>query len=272
MRKALPERAEGSSVEDHGDFSVSYEPSETLQDIADAVKEARFLSSFLANLNAKFALEKPLPTTFKDCEGPDAENAFYSPATQSITICYQFINLITKGMIKAYQSEDGGVDEARVDSAIHNAMTFFFFHELGHAIVDIAGIQIPANAEDVADRFAVFALSDLVDNEDADQTLADAAVAFGRIVAKDDSLSDDSLGDEHPLGRQRALNLLCWVYGANSDDRDLGEAVVRGGLPRSRLALCPGEYETIRRAWNEQLDAHIDGDGPEGDSGQQSAR
>jgi len=235
-------------IADQGNFVVTYgrATARELKTVAKAVKDAKALSQLLPDLDANFALEKDLPIVFGECGTP---NAHYDPKEQKITICYEFVQYLAEGFVRVFDEEEDA------DAALNNALTFFFFHELGHALIHIDQLATTGGEEGAADQFATFLLLALGD--EAKQTAFHAAVAFSRIVGASDSLDNETLGDEHPLGRQRAYNILCWVYGANPDEKDMRDAVRTAGLPESRLDRCGEEYESMNSSWLELLGPHL---------------
>jgi hypothetical protein len=244
-KAAIKSRAK---IVDQGNFVVSYGPAtkKELKVVAKAVKDAEALSQLLPDLNANFALETDLPIVFSECGIP---NAHYDPNEQKITICYEFIRYLSEGFTQVFDKDEDA------DAALTNALTFFFFHELGHALIHIDQIPSTGGAEAAADQFATFLLLTLGD--EAKLTALHAAVAFARIVGATDSLDNETLGDEHPLGRQRAYSILCWVYGAKPDERDMRDTVKTAGLPESRLDRCGEEYVSMNNSWLELLGPHL---------------
>jgi hypothetical protein len=236
---------------DKGDFKVTYAPAKKLAEIAKDVNEMRALSDLIPDLNANFALAEDLLTVFKECDGQ--ANAFYDPKEKKITICYEFIQYLAGGFAKVYEKDEDGAE------ALVNAMTFFFFHELGHALFHIDRIPVGARQEDAADEFATFLMLRLGD--DGEVAALHAAVAFSRIIGLADSLDSAMLGDEHPLGKQRAFDVMCWVYGKDPEDRKMRSAAKAAGLPESRLDRCGEEYQSMNNRWDVLLEPHLKQEG-----------
>jgi hypothetical protein len=234
-------------IADRGDFKVTYAPAKKLAEIAVDVNEMKALSDFIPDLNANFALAEDLLTVFEECDGK--ANAFYDPNERKITICYEFIQYLAGGFAKVYEKDEDGAE------ALVNAMTFFFFHELGHALFHVDGIPVGAKQEDAADEFATFLMLRLGD--DGEVAALHAAVAFSRIIGLTDSLDSATLGDEHPLGQQRAFDVICWVYGKDPEDRQMRAAAKAAGLPESRLDRCAEEYQSMNNRWDVLLEPHL---------------
>ena len=231
-----------------GSFVVRYLPpkSPKLREMAKVVKESELLTDVLPDLNGNFSLEQDLPIVFRECR---QENAYYDPRKRQVSICYEFVRYLAVGFAEVYANDEDG------DEALQNAITFFLFHEIGHALIDIDNLPITGGSEAAADEFAAFVLMSLGD--DGKLIVLHAAVAFSRIVGKGDSLDDSTLGDEHLLGRQRALNLICLAYGASPEEKDIKDAALTIGMPPSRLARCAEEYDRISVSWLTLLQPHL---------------
>jgi hypothetical protein len=237
-------------IADHGDFTVKYEPAKKkkLKEIAKAVEGANALfESLMQGLNAQFALAKDLPTVFRECGGQ--QNAFYNEDDQEITICYEFVQYLAQGFAQVFhEAED-------VSDNLTDALVFFFFHELGHALVNIDRLPSTGGDEVAADQFATYVLLKMV--EDGSDKAVAAVEAFVAIIGEDDSLDNKTLGDAHPLGQQRACNIICWVYGADPDNRGLRKAARSIGLPEARLDRCDKEYKFMNDSWSRLLRKHL---------------
>lgn len=65
-------------------------------------------------------------------------------------------------------------DEAFVEANILG----IFYHELGHAVIDVEGVPIFAQEEDAADVFSIFMIDALFEEEAAQNLAYDAAIGF----------------------------------------------------------------------------------------------
>lgn len=128
-----------------------------------------------------------------------------------------------------------------------------FYHELGHALIDIEGVPIFGQEEDAADVFSIF-LIDALFEEDAAQSIAyDAAFGFaGEVEMREQAGEEVAWWDVHGPDEQRYYNTVCIFYGADPDKRaDLAEEL---GLPEDRAEYCPDEYDQAAHSWGAVLD------------------
>lgn len=131
-----------------------------------------------------------------------------------------------------------------------------FYHELGHALIDILGLPIFGQEEDAADVLSVFLIDALYEEESAVQLAYDTAFGFlGEAEQTDEVL----FWDVHGPDLQRYFNAVCIFYGANPEEReDVAEDL---GLPEERAEYCPDEYDQANHSWGAALDevAHFRG-------------
>jgi hypothetical protein len=223
-------------IADNGNLQVTYKLSNTNTSIADAVKDSSMLKLLMPDLNRSFALPKDLSIVFSDC---GEINAFYSKKSKDITICYELVDYLSQSLRRGYAKT------ADADAALTNAIAFVFFHELGHALIDIYDLSITGKEEDAADQLATVILLEL---EHGGVMAIHGALAFGLLAADDTEVDELPFWDEHSFGRQRYFNVICWVYGSNPDPT-IKDAVAKGGLPESRSSQCVSEYKRMHRAW-----------------------
>lgn len=137
-------------------------------------------------------------------------------------------------------ADDMTPKEAFVDANIRT----IFYHELGHAVIDIMGVPIFGQEEDAADVMAVL-LVDWLYDEDAAQAIAyDSAFGF---ISDPAGKNEIAYWDLHGPDEQRYYNHVCLFYGANPEERD--DLATELGLPEERAEFCPDEYDQAAHSW-----------------------
>lgn len=135
--------------------------------------------------------------------------------------------------------------EAFVDSNVRT----IFYHELGHALIDIMGVPIFGQEEDAADVLAVLLVDELYDEEAAQSIAHDGAFGF---ISDPEGKQEVAYWDVHGPDEQRYYNHICLFYGANPDAREtLAEEL---GLPEERAEHCPDEFAQAAESWGMVFD------------------
>lgn len=114
-----------------------------------------------------------------------------------------------------------------------------FYHELGHAIIDVMDLPILGQEEDAADTISVLLIDSFNDEENAQAILQDAAYGF----LDEDAAAQDEVPwwDVHGPDLQRYYNMVCQFYGGDPDVRqDLADELE---LPEDRADSCEEEFE-----------------------------
>ena len=119
-----------------------------------------------------------------------------------------------------------------------------FYHELGHAVIDLMEVPIFGQEEDAADMMSVLLMDWLFDEEIAQDIAYDSA--FGHINDPEQT-QEVAYWDLHGPDEQRYYNHVCIFYGANTDERE--ELAFELGLPEERAETCPDEYDQAADAW-----------------------
>jgi len=125
-----------------------------------------------------------------------------------------------------------------------------FYHELGHALIDVMALPVFGQEEDAADTASILLIDSTFDEETAVSIAYDAALGF---AAEDAANGGDVIWwSEHGADLQRFYNLVCLFYGANPDDReDFAEEME---LPQERADGCPDEYDLAIGSWGPVFD------------------
>lgn len=215
--------------------------SQQYAELAKSMQEARLLEEFAAAINETVSLPTRVGLRFAEC---GEANAFYSPADQQISMCFELLDHYYQTMEGQYETEDA------LDEAVIGAFLLVLFHELGHALVHVLDLPITGREEDAVDQLAAWAM---IDDDTGDEAVLNAALTYYISAENGDKEIDDStFADEHSLDKQRFFNLVCWVYGSNPDKHE--GLVGDDFLPEARAQRCPGEYEQIDRSWSRLLE------------------
>lgn len=136
------------------------------------------------------------------------------------------------------------------DGFVESNVLAIFYHELGHALVDVEDIPIFGQEEDAADVLSIFLIDAFFDEETAQAIAADTAYGFaGEAEARGEEVP---WWDIHGPDEQRYYNTVCVFYGANPDAR--AELAQELGLPQERAETCADEYDQAAHAWGNVLD------------------
>lgn len=131
-----------------------------------------------------------------------------------------------------------------------------FYHEFGHALIDILELPIFGQEEDAADVLSVFLISEFFEEETAVQLAYDTAFGF---LGEAEQVDEISYWGVHGPDLQRYYNLVCLFYGANPEERD--DVAEELGLPEERAEYCPEEYDQAAHSWGGALDQITSEDG-----------
>lgn len=232
------------AIEDSGVVSVHYTdtPSPAHQAIKADLESLGAFEGVAEEIDAAFLVPRDLQIVFSDCGQP---NAFYDPAQTAVFMCYELVSHLT-GEYQRYAESDSALA-----LSVWQTTIFVFYHELGHALIDMFDLPVTGREEDAVDQLATLVLLE-AGEEGRDYALHGAAW-FG--------LSSRRAGprlpfwDEHSLDPQRYFNIICWVYG--SDTASHQELLGREwALPRERAERCPAEYDRMSRAWESLLEPY----------------
>lgn len=128
-----------------------------------------------------------------------------------------------------------------------------FYHELGHALIDVMQMPVLGREEDAADTLSGLLIDQVWQEESANAMIADSANAYILYDAENPVAPEDQpYWGEHGLDLQRYYNLICIFYGANPEGR--AEIATTFELPSSRAERCPDEYAQAQASWGAMLE------------------
>ena len=142
-------------------------------------------------------------------------------------------------------------DEATA-AFVANEVIATFYHELGHALIDVLQLPVLGKEEDAADHLSVILMNDIWEEDAAAEILASDATAYALMAAQREAGGEEpAYSDEHSLDLQRYYTVVCLFYGANPDARaDLAQDLE---LPPERAERCPDEWESAAVSWDAVL-------------------
>ena len=234
-------RKGNATANDDGDFVVAYAPVQNpeYRALDESFRRQRVLDDAARRLNDALALPTDVTLTTRDC---GQINAYYQPGAKTLTICYELMD----HFYKLFRSQGLSEDQAR--QQMQDALTFVFFHELGHGLIDIYDLGVTGKEEDAVDQLATYVTVEEMGDEDAALAGAKAFLVESKNAGKGQDLP---FYDEHSLGPQRFYNIICWLYG--HDPAKYQDVVDKGILPESRAAHCGDEYRKFSNYWKKQL-------------------
>ncbi|HEX5707989.1 MAG TPA: DUF4344 domain-containing metallopeptidase [Pyrinomonadaceae bacterium] len=224
---------------DRGDFIARYVPvsNPNFAEVERVFREARILEDIAGDLNQTFSLPHDVPINFRECGEP---NAFYDPTAKEIHMCYEFVALIAQLNMRYGASREEAVE------GIKGALYFTFYHEIGHALVDVLDLPVTGQQEELADELSAFVLTHKRNVEGETLVLNGAKFWLLLADARKKSGEGNSPWDEHLSDEQRFYNLTCFLYGSNPSK--FGH-LVPSMLPPPRAAKCPADYSRLVKGW-----------------------
>ena len=210
--------------------------------LGDRMKQARALEGVVDELNRQFPLPRNVDVRMDQC---GRINAFYSPRQASITFCYELLEHLANTFARG-----AGEWTQQQREAVEGAYSFIMMHEVGHALIHQLDLPVTGREEDAVDQLAAITL--ISSGEKGARAALNGVLA---LQDQDAAYGDADFAGEHSLGPVRLFNVMCWVYG--SDTQKYAWLVAQGTLPRDRAVRCPGEYERMSKAWQRILEPHI---------------
>lgn len=128
-----------------------------------------------------------------------------------------------------------------------------YYHELGHALIDVMKLPIFGQEEDAADVLSAVMIQHLFEEKDAQAIARATAVGFlGAQSISELERSEVAYWDVHGPDLQRYYNFACLMYGANPDLRETLANELQ--LPKPRRRTCADEFEQADGAWGPVID------------------
>ena len=256
---------EAFAIQDKGDFKLVYNKTSNYADYESWIYEEQYFETQVAWLNEKFRLPHDVTIRVGEC---GFLNAYYDRNNKEIVYCYEMIDLNYQAMTlldqrgwefapqlfcKPAESNCTKFDPT-VEARTLNVIDSIFYHEFGHAIIDVYDLNIPAAHEDTADSVSAYVLLKFADGNSGNDAIRDAAWNW-MLGHQEDHLQQSYFADVHSLSIQRYYNLACHAYGSNPSLN--GDLVQLGLLPQERADKCPGEYRKLVSSWDRLLKPYL---------------
>lgn len=128
-----------------------------------------------------------------------------------------------------------------------------FYHEIGHALIDIMRLPIYGQEEDAADVLSALLVHKSFTEEGALRVAKATAQGFLREHESLAASGDDvAYWDVHGPDLQRYFTFVCLFYGADPQARQAYADELN--LPPFRQQTCADEYRQAARAWEPVMD------------------
>ncbi len=240
-------------------ISTRYDaPYNTLHQVwYETFAEEKFLEKMAKVLNSVFKINKPLTLSCTEC---NTVNAFYDPEKKELILCYELLEFIKNTYESRYNNPDS------LGTKIGEVLTFIYFHEIGHALIDNLDVPLTGKEEDAADYFAFYILASNQVAEGVKATMEGATFfkEFYELRQNDTTyirLKSEGkepplpFWDEHSFEMQRFYTLFSLIYGSNPIKYDY--LINDGYLGYRRPQNAVSEYGKIKRGWDRVLKNYI---------------
>lgn len=144
----------------------------------------------------------------------------------------------------------GLADEAE-DAFVEANLIGIFYHEMGHAMIDLLQLPVFGQEEDAADVASIFLIDQLWEPDAALDLAYEASFGFAAEAMDDTDVEEIAFWDVHGPDPQRFYNTVCLFYGADPDGRDDFAADME--LPEERAEYCEEEYAMAADSWGAVL-------------------
>ncbi len=143
------------------------------------------------------------------------------------------------------------------DAFVEANLLGIFYHELGHAVIDIEALPIFAQEEDAADVFSILLIDTFWEPDAAEELAWYASTGFwAEAIFRGEGGETIAWWDVHSPDERRFYNTVCLFYGADPDARtDFAEEL---DLPEERADSCPEEFDLAIESWGPVIDEMLE--------------
>lgn len=155
--------------------------------------------------------------------------------------------------VPAAQAEQAAFSrDQAADNFVRANLIWVFYHEVGHALIDVLNLPVLGPEESSADTFAALMIDGLWNEEAAVDITVNTARGF-ELYAEDykNRGFETTTWDTHGLEMQRYYQLACLIYGADTEMR--AHLVSDLHLPDDRAGFCADEFLLASDGWRNAL-------------------
>ncbi|MCS5420881.1 MULTISPECIES: DUF4344 domain-containing metallopeptidase [Psychrilyobacter] len=187
-----------------GEVQLRYSPptEKKEKEVREWMIKNRVIENLVDTVNKEIKIEEELLVVVGD-----GDSVHYNSENREIVITYDFVMEVRERFKDEYEKE---WEIYAKDSIEHT-----FYHELGHALVDLLNIPVLGKEEDAVDDFGIIML--ILTSEDGEERAISAAELFFMEGMEVEEYSSEDLMDEHSLDDQRGYRSLSLVYGSNPE-------------------------------------------------------
>ncbi len=173
--------------------------------------------------------------------------------------------VVTAGLISAFlvfsgtsHAEDALAPEQR--EYVEDVFLSLFYHEIGHALIDVKNLPVLGLEEDAADILSVLLINRFWEEDYADRKARAAADYWSENAEFRSRVGDDvSYSGTHSPDQRRYFTYVCLFYGADTEGRSAFAADM--ALPDDRAESCAEEFALAESGWGGFLEG-IEAAGP----------
>ena len=134
-----------------------------------------------------------------------------------------------------------------------DVMLAIFYHEMGHALIDVMQLPVLGLEEDAADVLSVVMIDRLWDAESSEAKVAAVASFWGTSALESAEAGyETAYWGVHSPDERRYFTYLCLYYGGAPEEREA--LAIDFGLPEDRAATCADEFDLAAGSWGVFLD------------------
>ncbi|MCC6620569.1 MAG: hypothetical protein IT385_04905 [Deltaproteobacteria bacterium] len=209
--------------------------------VSDILFDSGVLSAIARDINSVVRFPRSVNVSVYRC---GFENAMYDPDKALITLCEELVERFAELFADI-------PDDAVYRDVVIGASVFVFLHEIGHALIGELGIHNIGNGENVADHLATV----LLIGSWAEDYALHGAESFLRMAEwRARTGQPVPFWDEHGPDESRFFEILCLVYGSNTER--YGFLLAEQWLPWDRAQVCPSRWREQAAAVQAQLAPH----------------